>query len=173
LVRELNFATGSDENLYKHLQDFKEICATLMISRMNHETLKWKTFPFSLMGWEKQWYKLHISNCLGGLIVLEDQLCFSFLPLSKIIDLHNEVLNFTQMEGESLGAAWSRYKQLTILGPELSIPDIMFMEHFMHDLSMESAKYLDMTSGGGFVHFRENSLGHPTRRFAAQSSYNI
>jgi hypothetical protein len=40
LVRELNFAGGLDENLYKHLQDFEEICATLMISRMNHETLK-------------------------------------------------------------------------------------------------------------------------------------
>jgi hypothetical protein len=27
---ELNFAGGFDENPYKHLQDFKEICATLM-----------------------------------------------------------------------------------------------------------------------------------------------
>jgi hypothetical protein len=32
LVRELNFAGGLDENPYKHLQDFEEICATLMIS---------------------------------------------------------------------------------------------------------------------------------------------
>jgi hypothetical protein len=54
LVNELNFAEGFDENPYKHLQDFEEICATLMISRMNHETLKWKTFLFSLKGWAKQ-----------------------------------------------------------------------------------------------------------------------
>jgi hypothetical protein len=40
LVRELNFAGGFDENPYKHLQDFEEICGTLMISVMNHETLK-------------------------------------------------------------------------------------------------------------------------------------
>jgi hypothetical protein len=53
LVRELNFTGGLDENPYKHLQDFEEICATLMISRMNHETLKWKAFLFSLMGWSK------------------------------------------------------------------------------------------------------------------------
>jgi hypothetical protein len=58
MVRELNFVGGLDENLYKHLQDFEEICATLMISGINHETLKWKAFPFSLMGWAKQWYKL-------------------------------------------------------------------------------------------------------------------
>jgi hypothetical protein len=53
LVRELNFARGLDENLYKHLQDFEEICATLMISGINHETHKLKAFPFSLMGWAK------------------------------------------------------------------------------------------------------------------------
>jgi hypothetical protein len=47
--------------------------------------------------------------------------------LSKIIDLCNEVLNFAQKEGESLGAAWSRYNQLALLGPDLSIPDALFM----------------------------------------------
>jgi hypothetical protein len=95
LVRELNFAGGLDENPYKHLQDFEEICATLMISGMNHET-----YPFSLMGWTKQWYKLHASSCHGSWVILKDQFYFTFFPLSKIIDLRNEVLNFAQKEGE-------------------------------------------------------------------------
>jgi hypothetical protein len=51
LIRELDFVGGLDENPYNNLQDFEEICATLMISGMNHETLKWKAFPFSLTGW--------------------------------------------------------------------------------------------------------------------------
>jgi hypothetical protein len=37
-------------------------------------------------------------------------------------------------------------------GPELSIPDAMFMQHFVHGLGTESAEYLDMTSRGVFVH---------------------
>jgi hypothetical protein len=37
-------------------------------------------------------------------------------------------------------------------GPELSIPDAMFMQHFVHALGIESAEYLDMTFGGVFVH---------------------
>jgi hypothetical protein len=96
LVRELNFAGGLDENPYNDLQDFEEICATLMISGMNHETLKWKAFPFSLTGWAKQWYKLHVSSCHGSCVILKDQFCFAIFTLSKIIDLHNEVLNFAQ-----------------------------------------------------------------------------
>jgi hypothetical protein len=124
-----------------------------MISGMNHETLKWKAFPFSLMGWARQWYKLHVSSCHGSWVILKDQLCFTFFPLSKIIDLHNEVLNFAQKEGESLGAAWSRYNQLALLGIELSILDVMFMQHFVQGLGTESAEYLDMTSRGVFVHY--------------------
>jgi hypothetical protein len=67
--------------------------------------------------------------------------------LSKNIDLHNEVLNFSQKEGESLGAAQCRYNQLALSGPELSIPYAMFIKHLVHRLGTESAKYLDMTYG--------------------------
>jgi hypothetical protein len=127
LVREMNFVGGLDENPYKHLQDLEEICATPMISGMNHATLKWNAFPFLLTGWAKQWYKLRASSCHGSWVILKDQLCFAFFLLSKIIDLRNEVLNFAQKEGESLGATWSRYNQLALLGSELSIPDAMLM----------------------------------------------
>jgi hypothetical protein len=53
---------------------------------------------------------------------------------------------------ESLGVAWSRYNQLALLGPDLSIPDAIFMQHFVHGLGTEYAEYLDMTFGGVFVH---------------------
>jgi hypothetical protein len=72
LVRELNFDGGLVENLYKHLEDFEEVCATLMILGMNHETLMWKAFPFSLTGWAKQWYKLFVSSYHGSWVILKD-----------------------------------------------------------------------------------------------------
>jgi hypothetical protein len=61
-------------------------------------------------------------------------------------------MKFLILEGESLGAAWSRYNQLALSGPELSIPDAMFMQHFVHGLGIKSAEYLDITSRGVFVH---------------------
>jgi hypothetical protein len=152
LVRESNFVGGLDENPYKHLQYFEEICATLMISRMNHETHKWKAFLFLLTGWAKQWYKLHVHSYHGSWVILKDQFCFAFYTLSKIIDFCNEVLNFAQKEGESLGATRSRYNQQALSGRELSILAAMFMQHFVHGLGIESTEYLDMTSWGVFVH---------------------
>jgi hypothetical protein len=63
------------------------MCAALMISGMNHETLKWNTFPFLLMGWAKQWYNHHVNGCHDSWVVLKDLFCFAFFPLSNIIDL--------------------------------------------------------------------------------------
>jgi hypothetical protein len=51
-----------------------------------------------------------------------------------------------------LGAAWSRYNQFALSGPKLTIPDDMFMQHFVHGLGTESTEYLDMTFGGVFIH---------------------
>jgi hypothetical protein len=51
-----------------------------------------------------------------------------------------------------LGAASSRYNQLALSGPELSILDAIFMQHFVHGLGTESVEYLDMTSRGVFLH---------------------
>jgi hypothetical protein len=38
------------------------------------------------------------------------------------------------------------------LDPKLTIPDAMFLQHFVHGLGIESAEYLDITSGRVFVH---------------------
>jgi hypothetical protein len=51
-----------------------------------------------------------------------------------------------------LGAAWSRYNQLAFSGSELSIPDAILMQHFVNGLGIESTEYLDVPSGGVFVH---------------------
>jgi hypothetical protein len=128
------------------------MCHPHDIRNESWETLKWKAFPFSLTGWAKQWYKLHVSSCHGSWVIFKDQFWFAFFLLSKIIDLHNEILNFAQKEGESLGAAWSRYNQLALSGLELSILYAMFMQHFVHGLGTEYTEYLDMTFGGVFVH---------------------
>jgi hypothetical protein len=56
MVQELSFSGQEDENHYTHLWEFEQLCFCLHISRMTHETIKWKLFPFSLLGRAKQWY---------------------------------------------------------------------------------------------------------------------
>jgi hypothetical protein len=69
-----------------------------------------------------------------------------------VIALRKEIINFEQKEKETLGGAWARFISLKNTGPDLSLPDHIFLSHFYHGLSKEAALHLDTSSGGSFIH---------------------
>ena len=50
MVQDQSFSGEDDENPYSHLNEFVQTCACLCIADMLDKTLRWKVFPFSLMG---------------------------------------------------------------------------------------------------------------------------
>ena len=62
LIWEQSFLGEDDKNPYSHLQEFEQTCACLRIAGMSDKTLRWKLFPFSLMGRAKQWYNQTVGN---------------------------------------------------------------------------------------------------------------
>jgi hypothetical protein len=65
MVQDKPFSSEVDENHYSHLCEFEQTCACLHIEGRSDETLRWKLFPFSLMGEAKRWYSLNIGNSRG------------------------------------------------------------------------------------------------------------
>ena len=72
---------------------------------MTQETLKWKLFPFSLVGKAKLWYTLAVESTNGDWDELKDKFYLAFFPISHINSLPRAILNFEQYEKESIGAA--------------------------------------------------------------------
>ena len=62
MVQDQPFSGEVDENPYSHLNEFEQTCACLRIKGMSDETLRWKLFPFSLIGKAKRWYKKTIGS---------------------------------------------------------------------------------------------------------------
>ena len=65
LIQDKSFLGEGDENPYSHLQEFEQTCSCLRIAGMSDKTLRWKLFPFSLMGRAKQWYNQTIGSMQG------------------------------------------------------------------------------------------------------------
>ena len=63
-----------------------------------------------------------------------------------------EVLNFRQLEEESLGTSWDHFNELIITGPDLAIQDPVLLQHFYMGLSKDSMESLDAASRGAFLH---------------------
>ena len=127
VVRAQSFAGIKDENPYAHLREFEQNCSIITIPGMPQDTLKWKLFPFSLMGLAKKWHAQDVGSVEGSWEALKDKFYFAFFPINKIVDIRIKVFTFSQGERESLGAAWARSTDLVSSGPDVAIPEPMLM----------------------------------------------
>ena len=96
-----------NKNPCNHLLEFEETCLCLRISGITQETLRWKLFPFSLMGKVKQWCTHAVESTNGDWDELKDKFCLAFFPMSHIDYLPRAILDFEQNEKESIGATWA------------------------------------------------------------------
>ena len=119
---------------------------------MSNETLRWKLFPFSLTGRAKQWYSQTVGSMQGDWETLCSKFCLCFFPISKVVSLRKEGLNFRQLEEESLGTSRDRINSLITTGLDLAISDPMLLQHFYMGLSKDSAQSLDQASRGAFLY---------------------
>ena len=73
------------------------------------------------MGRAKHWYGQTIGSMQGDFETLCSKFCLRFIPISKVVSLQKVVLNFRQLEEESLGTSWDRFNELIITGLDLTI----------------------------------------------------
>ena len=64
MVQGQTFSGLGIEDPYHHLQEFEEVCLYLVIPGMSQETLRWKLFPFSLVGKVEQWYTHNVRGMI-------------------------------------------------------------------------------------------------------------
>jgi len=152
LVPSLSFSGEGDENPYIHIREFEQTCDCLQIEGMSDETLRWKIFPFSLKGKARQWYDRVVGKQRGDWGSLHCNFCLDFYPISQIIDLRVKVLTMKQEPRESLASTWNCFTTLLASGLDLSLPNPILLQHIYKDMSRDSRKLLDTTSGGSFLH---------------------
>ena len=83
---------------------------------------------------------------------LRDDFCYSFSLTERIDSLLIDILDFEQLEKESICAAWARFSRLLASSLDLSIPDDISLNVFYSSLNMKSALDLDIAAGGWFAH---------------------
>ena len=138
MVRNRPFSGAISDDPNVHLEEFEDLCSCLVIPGMTHETLRWKLFPFSLVDRAEQWYT-HTAEHVNNWGELRENFCDSFSLYERIELLPCELLDFEQLEGESIGAAWARFLHLMTSIPDMSIPDDIAMYTFYTRIDMESA----------------------------------
>ena len=92
-----------------------------------------------------------IGSMNGDWEKLRADFCHLFSLIKRINSLPIDILDFDQLEKESIGAAWARFLRLLASSPDLSIPDDVSLNIFCLGLGMKSALNLDIAAGGSFA----------------------
>ena len=71
-----------------------------------------------------------------------------YFPPIKFAKMRNDIMSFTQAEGESFYEAWDRYKELLAGCPHHGIPLYMQVQTFYNGLMMSTEIMVDATVGG-------------------------
>jgi len=152
MIQDIPFSREGNENPYLHLREFEQTCASLRIAGMSDKTIRWKLFPFSLIGRAKCCYNRVVGSMQGVWETLCYEFCLYFFPIHRVVDLRIEFLSFRKLEQESLCTSWDHFNEFVIFGPNLGFPDPVLIQYFYLGLTKNSRQSLDLASRGAFFH---------------------
>nr|GEU46908.1 hypothetical protein [Tanacetum cinerariifolium] len=99
-------------NPHDDIRWFKKIISTIKYKDVPNSAIKLMIFPLSLAGAVCRWLKKEPSRSILTWEDLVSKFINEFFPLSRTINLRNEISNFQQRFDESFHEAWDRYKDL-------------------------------------------------------------
>ncbi|GKF76482.1 zinc finger, CCHC-type containing protein, partial [Tanacetum coccineum] len=100
------------EDPNQHLKDFLKLVDSLDFDGENWERTLLRLFQFSLRDQASNWLERLPTRPITTWEDLTTRFLAQFFPPGRTVKLHNNILMFQQLHGESLSEAWTRFKDL-------------------------------------------------------------
>ncbi|CAN6465875.1 unnamed protein product [Victoria cruziana] len=141
-----------NEDPYRHLDEFLDICATVRISHIEDDALRLQLFPFSLKEKAKHWFKsLPTSVRIATWDDLQSEFLKKYFPISKTNHFRRTITTFSALEGETFHQAWERMKELLRRCPHHQIPRWQILQGFYDGLTEAHRQTIDSSCGGSLM----------------------
>ena len=112
----------TNEDPYKHLDEFLEICSTVKIQHFSDDALRLKLFPFSLKDRAKYWLNSIDTITISTWDQLQREFLKKYFPIGKTNQIRKAITSFSQADGEMFHETLERLKDLTRKCPHHAIP---------------------------------------------------
>ena len=107
MVQANQFHGLPNEDANAHLQQFLELCDTIIIKDIAPESIRLRLFPFSLLGKAKQWFYKE-KEAIKTWDKFSTVFLTKFFPMGKTNALRGRISNFQQNSMESIPEAWEK-----------------------------------------------------------------
>ena len=141
----------TNEDPYKHLDEFLEICSTVKIQHFSDDALRLKLFPFSLKDRAKYWLNSIDTITISTWDQLQREFLKKYFPIGKTNQIRKAITSFSQSDGEMFHETLERLKNLTRKCPHHAIPKWQLVQCFYDGLSERHRQMVDASCGGTFM----------------------
>lgn len=145
-----------NENPYKHLDEFLEICSTVKFQNFSDDALRLRLFPFSLKDDAKNWLNSLEGNTITTWEQMQQEFLKKYFPIGKTNQIRRAITSFSQLDGEQFHETWERFKDLIPKCPHHAVPKWQLVQCFYDSLSTNHRQMVDASCGGTFMMKREN-----------------
>jgi hypothetical protein len=162
----------NNEDPYKHLDEFIDICSTLRLQNFNEDALRMRLFPFSLKDKAKHWLNSLPNDSITSWAQMQQEFLKKYFPIGKTNQIRKAITGFSQIDGESFHETWERMKDLLRKCPHHAVPKWQQVQCFYDGLTEPHRQMVDASCGGTFMlkseddawtlfeNLGENSLHH-------------
>ena len=112
----------SNEDPYRHLDEFLEICSTVRINNFGDDALKLTLFSFSLKDKAKHWLKALETVRITTWVGMQREFLKKYFPIRKTNQFRKVITSFSHIEGEHFHETWERMKDLLRKCPTTRCP---------------------------------------------------
>jgi len=117
-----SFLWAHNEDPYKHLDEFLEICTTVKIQNFTDDALKLRLFPFSLKDRAKQWLNSLETNSIRSWNQMQQEFLKKYFSIGRTNQFRHAITSFSQTQGEEFNETWERFRNLIHKCPHHQIP---------------------------------------------------
>ena len=172
-----SFYGKTNEDPYKHLDEFLEICSTVKIQNFTDDALRLTLFPFSLKDKAKHWLGT-LGKPIGTWAEMQHEFLKKFYPIGRTNTMRRAITGFAQLPNEQIHESWERLKELLRKCPHHGLSKWQIVQAFYEGLDDQVRQIVDASCGGAFMSksedeaydlfemLSENSINH-----ASLSSY--
>ncbi|KAJ9557353.1 hypothetical protein OSB04_011967 [Centaurea solstitialis] len=124
MIRDQAFDGKANCDPNQHVESFLDICDLFKHGTASDDTIKFRLFPFTLMGEAKAWWKSLEPNSITTWDELRNKFVTRYFSPAKADKIKTDIMAFRQGDDETLTKAWERFKRLlvakTTKGPHLT-----------------------------------------------------
>jgi len=170
LQNSVQYDGNDHEDPGRHIAGFLEVCSTFKIQNVSDDAIWLRLFPFSLRDKAKSWLLSLPTGSITTWVQMAEMFVQNYFPPEKTAKLKNRIMTFKQDEGESLHAAWDRYRDLIVNVPHHGLSRRQLVSTFYQGLTYESQGQLDIYAGGDLGTKSPNEAYAIIERAALKSS---